>query len=36
MKLNKLSNNLSIKLIKGTRKPIPYVKEYINNKIVLK
>ena len=31
MKFNKLSNNLNIKLIKGTRNSILYIKDYINN-----
>ena len=31
MKLNKLSNDLNIKVIKGTRNSILYMKEYIDN-----
>ena len=32
MKFNKLSNNLNIKFIQGTRNSILYMKDYINNK----
>ena len=31
MKFNKLSNNLNIKLTKGTESSILYMKDYINN-----
>ena len=30
-KFDKLSNNLNIKLIKGPRKSILYIKDYVNN-----
>ena len=31
MKFNKLSNDLNIKLLKGTRNSIFYMKDYIDN-----
>ena len=32
MKFNKLSNNLNVKFMQGTRNSILYMKDYINNK----